>query len=146
LAGVFGFSFVELDGSLKGVGNLQAEARKIRYNSLAELANEKSAVVFLAHHANDLVETKIHQLLTGRQVTGIQRSMIWHDAEFRRPLLYYPQISLSCYSFAFGLKWCTDSTNLKDKYSRNKIRHTLIPWVEKNINPGIVKSLSKPDQ
>jgi tRNA(Ile)-lysidine synthase len=123
-------------------GNVQAKAREARYNALSQIANECGGCVLLAHNANDVAETKLFQLLTCRVVTGIQKNIIWDGVVFHRPLLNLTRQDIERYMKIWGLDWAEDSTNKTNKYSRNRIRRELIPWIEKNLNPGIVKCLS----
>lgn len=136
-------------------GNVQALARERRYDVLASIArksqDEHSTVpdnILTAHHANDVAETKLWQFLTGRPVVGITEVMVWgRDAAesvfVARPLLPFTREDLSRYASIWGLKWAEDSSNGSSKYARNRIRQELIPWIEKELNPGIVKMLAK---
>lgn len=125
-------------------GNVQAQAREARYDALALIARQKQyASVYLAHHVNDVAETKLFQFLTGRPVIGIHRTHIRNRVVFSRPLIEFTREDLLRYASIWKLGWSEDSTNATDKYTRNRIRHDLIPWIEKEINPGIVKMLGK---
>lgn len=125
-------------------GNVQAQAREARYDAMVRVAGQlDSASVYLAHHANDIVETKLWQFLTGRQVIGINRTLIRNNIVFSRPLLDFTREDLLRYAGIWNLNWHEDYTNSTDKYARNRIRHELIPWIEKELNPGIVKILGK---
>lgn len=127
-------------------GNVQAQAREARYDAMVRVAKQLgSASIYLAHHANDIAETKLWQFLTGRQVTGINRVLVRNDIVFSRPLLDFTREDLLRYASIWNLKWHEDYTNSSDKYARNRIRHKLIPWIEKELNPGIVKLLGEHD-
>lgn len=125
-------------------GNVQAQAREARYDALVRVASQLGfASVYLAHHMNDVAETKLWQFLTGRQVIGINRTVIRNNIIFSRPLLDFTRDDLVRYAKIWNLNWHEDYTNSTDKYARNRIRHDLIPWIEKEMNPGIVKMLGK---
>lgn len=126
-----------------GSGNIQIEARTARYEVLAKAAHNLNGVVLLAHHANDIAESKLFQFLTGRKVIGIAPKFTINNAYFFRPLLKFTRNDLERYAKIWNLSWSEDSSNTTDKYTRNKIRHHLIPWIENEINPGIVSMLSK---
>jgi tRNA(Ile)-lysidine synthase len=131
---------------ISGPGNIQDKAREARYSCIAEaMISEKTpnSAVFIAHHANDVAETKLFQIITGRKVSGISWRMVWDNVVFIRPLLEFSRADLEKYQEIWDLEYCEDSSNEGDKYSRNKIRHHLIPWIEENINPGIIRTLSK---
>jgi tRNA(Ile)-lysidine synthase len=49
--------------------------------------------------------------------------------------------SIERYAKIWNLSWSEDSSNCKDKYTRNRIRNELIPWIKENVNAGIVKTL-----
>lgn len=125
-------------------GNIQAQAREARYDALALIAHQKqSASVYLAHHVNDVAETKLFQFLTGRPVVGIGLTHVRNKIVFSRPLIEFTREDLLRYATIWKLGWSEDSTNSTSKYARNRIRHELIPWIEKEINPGVVKMLGK---
>jgi tRNA(Ile)-lysidine synthase len=126
-------------------GNVQAQAREARYDAMVRVAGQlDSASVYLAHHVNDVAETKLWQFLTGRQVIGINRTLVRNNIIFSRPLLDFTRDDLLRYAGIWSLNWHEDYTNSTDKYARNRIRHELIPWIEKELNPGVVKMLGKP--
>jgi tRNA(Ile)-lysidine synthase len=122
-------------------GNIQAQASAARYEALAKEAQTRT--VLLAHHANDVAETKLWQFLTGREPNGISEFLTRHRVMFARPLLPFTREDLEKYARIWDLSWHEDSTNQTNKYARNRIRQELIPWIEKEINPGIVKMLSR---
>ena len=105
-------------------------------------------LVLLAHHANDVAESRLFQFLTGRDTGGIREDFVQRDEEseqyviFKRPLLSFTKEDLVRYAEAWGLVWCEDRSNSTNKYTRNWIRNKLIPLIEKDLNPGIVKMLS----
>jgi tRNA(Ile)-lysidine synthase len=128
-------------------GNVQAEAREARYAALTNLAESyKAGVILLGHHANDVAETKLWQFLTGRCVSGIDQDGAWATdtwhVKLYRPLLTFTKEDLVRYALVWHLVWSEDETNGTDKYARNRIRNELIPWIAKEINPGIVKMLA----
>ena len=123
-------------------GNTQAMARKARYDAINKEAVFLDAKVLLAHHADDLVETKLWQFLTGRGPTGISRTMTWDgEQRYYRPFLQFSREDLGRYARIWGITWVEDSSNSTDKYARNIIRHGLIPFIKDKINPGILKTL-----
>lgn len=127
-------------------GNTQATARSARYDALADVARKVGAKVLIAHHANDVAETKLWQFLTGRPPVGINRVMVWGKEDpviFLRPLLKITRNELLQYAKVWNLSWVEDSTNSSMKYTRNAVRKELIPWIEAYVNPGIVDMLAK---
>jgi tRNA(Ile)-lysidine synthase len=123
-------------------GNTQAMARKARYDAINKEAVFLDAKVLLAHHADDLVETKLWQFLTGRRPTGVSQTMSWNgEQRYYRPFLPFSREDLTEYARIWQITWVEDSSNATDKYVRNVIRHELIPFIKTNINPGILKTL-----
>jgi tRNA(Ile)-lysidine synthase len=118
----------------------QNSARQYRYDALSEFI--KDGVGYLGHHANDIVETRLFQILTGRQVVGIGKEYIHNDVSFIRPMLFLTREDIEKYAKLWNLKWSEDISNSTNEYARNRIRHDLIPWIKENINPGIIKTLS----
>lgn len=141
---------IDLDVS-KGPG-LQERARDARYQALDALIGKipgpktKRVHVMTGHNQNDVAETKLFQFLKGRAVNGIPKERSFgssHCSFLLRPLLDFSRKDIERYATAFNLTWCEDSSNDSDDYTRNKIRHHLIPWIEQNLNPGIVQTLSQ---
>lgn len=133
----------------KGVG-LQERARDARYQALETLAkslpSEDNVHILTAHNSNDDAETKIFQFLKGKKALGILPIQNFKSLEkvfLVRPFLKFSREDIERYAKAFQLSWCEDSSNETDAYTRNKIRHHLIPWIEENINPGVVRTLSR---
>jgi len=139
-----------------GEGNVQDEARRGRYDQLGRLAHDleglvqnegREITILTGHNANDQAETRLWNFITGRERQGIaHHGWVEHgDKMFMvlRPLLSFTREDIERYANVWRLTWCEDSSNATDKYARNKIRHHLIPWIEENINPGIVKMLAE---
>lgn len=139
--------YTTLNVSIPDSGNLQAQAREVRYAALSAYAEQRQAhTILVGHHVNDVVETKLWQFLTGRPVHGIARTSTrtcpsgWL-IEVKRPLIDFTREEVERYALVWDLEWREDSSNDTNKYARNRIRKELIPWVEREINPGIVKTL-----
>jgi tRNA(Ile)-lysidine synthase len=117
-------------------GNLQETARKLRYDWLEELVytekllrqGQPSSYMLTAHHANDQAETILMNLFRGSGLNGI-KGMQPKRGKLCRPLLFAERASLEAYAAAEGLKWVEDSSNLTDKYSRNRIRQQVLPAI-----------------
>lgn len=141
------------NGSIGYGPGIQMRAREIRYNLLhnvvlnyAEKYNSDSngTRLWTAHSANDQAETKLYQFIKGIKPVGIRRKYKvkpLNKFSLERPLLDFTREDIEEYAKCFGLTWCEDSSNKTENYSRNKIRHSLIPWIKENINAGIVNSM-----
>lgn len=117
----------------------QNSAREYRYNALAKCIGD--GVGYLGHQANDVAETKLFQFLKGRRVVGIGKEYVHDGVSFVRPMLSLTREDIEKYAKLWNLSWSEDCSNATNEYSRNKIRHDLIPWIKANINPGIIGTL-----
>lgn len=113
-------------------------ARKVRYNLFAKHAKEFIAT---AHTADDNAETVIYNLCRGTGIKGICGIPPVRD-NIVRPLIDCTRQDILNYLHAIGQEYVTDSTNLGDEYTRNKIRHNIIPELLK-INPSFPVAVSR---
>lgn len=138
---------VILDGSIDGsISGVQERARKKRYRLLNQLCENnriqnRYPYLLTAHNANDQAETILFRTITGRAQVKMPKTVYRSWGEIYRPFLRFTRSDIERYAKVFNLTWCEDSSNATDKYTRNKIRHHLIPWIESNINPNVIKSL-----
>ena len=117
-------------------GSTQEQARAIRYAWLTELQlKHQASRVLTAHHANDQTETMLMQFIrggSGKSVYGMAE-----DTGFiLRPLLAHTKEELRAFTHTHHIPWREDLSNQTDAYTRNRIRHHLIPMIEQ-LNPGI---------
>jgi tRNA(Ile)-lysidine synthase len=114
--------------------SIEMVARELRYQWFEEIGNDYDYIV-TAHHANDNAETVLMNLLRGtglRGMCGIPQK----NGKIIRPLLRFLGSEIENYACMQDLDFCIDSTNLCDDFLRNKIRHHIIPELEK-INPNV---------
>lgn len=124
----------------KNKQSIQDTARSIRYNWFDETLREIGAhKLLVAHHRNDQTETIIHQFVRGGGLKSLLGMSI-QSGNVCRPLLQFSKEEILGYAKAKGLIWRTDSSNLSTDYTRNLIRHEVMPIIEK-INPGIHKTI-----
>lgn len=109
-----------------GKGTSEEVAREARYRVLEEIrARHRADGVMTAHHADDLIETI---LLNFQRGTGWRGLASLRTSEERcRPLLSLPKASLVRYAIDRNLSWREDSTNEDVRYTRNYIRHGVLP-------------------
>ncbi len=96
--------------------------------------------IALAHNQNDLAETVLHHLARGTGLAGLS-SMRPVSGRIVRPLLILDKQEILSYLEARGLAYKEDSTNHLDEYTRNRIRHHLIPLMEE-INENAVRHIA----
>ena len=109
-------------------------ARKLRYGVFAE--NSKGKKLATAHNANDNLETVIHNLVRGSALKGLAGIPVKRD-NIIRPLLTVSRQEIEDFLAERQQDFVTDSTNLSDDYTRNKIRHSIIPLFQE-LNSSVV--------
>jgi len=123
--------------------SIQETARNLRYDFLnkirVSLGYDKIAT---AHNADDNSETMLFNLFRGSGLHGMKGIPLHRkDLQIVRPLLFATRESIAEYSAANGILFREDSSNLKSDYTRNFIRHQIIPLIRENINPNLSGSL-----
>lgn len=96
-------------------------------------------VIAVAHHQDDSVETMLFNLIRGTGITGLL-GIRPRNGAIVRPLLCINREEIIRYLQQIGQDFVTDSTNLEDEYTRNKIRLNLLPLMQE-INPSVKNSL-----
>ena len=118
-------------------GNLQEEARKVRYAFFDEIIAKNGGKLVLAHHADDQVETFLLNLARGGGLMGLS-GMIEANGNYLRPLLSFRKQQLLDHALELGLTWREDRSNAESTYSRNKLRNIILPKL-KEIQPDFVE-------
>ncbi|QEL20054.1 tRNA lysidine(34) synthetase TilS [Limnoglobus roseus] len=122
--------------------NLESAARRLRYEFLQSVAADVSANwIATGHTANDQAETVLHRLIRGTGVQGL-RGVAPKRGNIIRPLLHVSRADVLAYLAATGQLTRTDSTNADRRFTRNRIRHDLLPQL-KDFNPEIVPILGR---
>jgi tRNA(Ile)-lysidine synthase len=122
--------------------SVEVAAREVRYGFLSEVARQYGAAkVALAHQADDQAETILINFLRGSGTTGLKGIPHVRQGVYIRPLLSVRRLEIERYCAENGLKYRTDSSNIKEVYLRNRVRHSLIPFLEKEYNPALVPAL-----
>jgi len=127
--------------------NLEDLARRLRHEWFANLARE-SGCTFVAtgHTADDQAETVLHRLLRGTGLKGLRgiapRRQLVDGVDLIRPLLHARRSEVLAYLAARAQDFRQDSSNLSRDFTRNRIRHDLLPYLAANYNPEIVAILA----
>jgi len=111
--------------------SLETAARQLRLASLAEIAREREcAWLGTGHQKNDNAETVLQRLLRGtgfRGLAGIWPVRRFADLQLASPLLCATRAEIVQYLQRRALPWREDATNVDVAYTRNRIRHQLLP-------------------
>ena len=122
--------------------SIEMAARELRYNWFSKICEESDCqVVAVAHHKDDSVETMLLNLIRGTGINGLL-GIRPKNGNVVRPLLCASRQEVVEYLHRMNQTYVTDSTNLEDEYTRNKIRLNLLPLMEE-INPSVKDGLIK---
>ena len=150
------------DALKEAEGSLEENAREARYQALFEIIQgdprlrgddseghgDDRTVIVTAHHAGDQAETMYMRLKRGTTLAGlrgIQEIREFNDSplvSLYRPFLNISREEILEYAREKGLEWCEDESNADTAFARNKIRHELLPNLEKTC-PGTAAQLCR---
>ena len=123
--------------------SIEAAARRLRHKALKETMQlvKANAIVF-AHNLDDQAETVLLRLLRGTSLTGLcgirgEGHMGLH------PFLELRHRQLAQYCELMGVAYCHDSTNDDLAYTRNRVRHELMPYLEQHFNSNVKETLAR---
>lgn len=124
----------------KGI-SVQMAARELRYSWFEEIRKTHGFdKIAIAHNLNDNIETMLLNLVRGTGLAGLSGMKVMSGSVIR-PLLFATRERIEKYSSAQGITFREDRSNADTKYTRNKIRHKIIPVLQE-INPSLLKTLS----
>jgi len=127
--------------SEKGI-SIQMAARELRYNWFEQIKIENNFdKIAIAHNKNDSVETFLINLTRGTGIKGLT-GIKPINGNIIRPILFVERNEITNYLTENNISWKDDSSNNSDKYSRNNIRHNIIPEFEK-MNSDFISTMSK---
>ncbi|MGM9937733.1 MAG: tRNA lysidine(34) synthetase TilS [Candidatus Ornithomonoglobus sp.] len=117
--------------------------REARYGFFDELMEEHGIeCTATAHHKNDNAETILMNFMRGSGIKGLCGIPYKRD-RIIRPLLDVSRQMIENYCRENDIDYVTDETNLETVYTRNKIRHIILPEIETNINQSFVDTVTK---
>jgi tRNA(Ile)-lysidine synthase len=121
--------------------SVQMAARELRYEWFGSLLrSEGFDSVAVAHNLNDNVETFLINLMRGTGLNGLT-GMKQHAGDVIRPLLFATRAEITAFATEQNIMYREDSSNSQLKYTRNRIRHTVIPDMER-VNPGVLDAIT----
>ena len=117
-----------------GDDNFHNEARAIRYNYFESLVEKYHAnYLMTAHHGDDLVETILMRLTRGSTLKGyggFYQEVDKDTYKIIRPLVYATKLEIEEYNKKHKIPYVIDKSNKKDKYTRNRYRKVVLPFLK----------------
>ena len=129
-----------------GEDNFHNEARTIRYNFFEELIeNYDAKYLMTAHHGDDLIETILMRIVRGSTLkgySGFSRIVEKNNYTIVRPLITLTKDEIIKFVENNNIKYAIDNSNNEDHYTRNRYRHTVLPFLkqeEYNVHKKFLK-------
>ena len=126
--------------------NFHAYAREFRYKFYQDLIKKYNAnYLMTAHHGDDLIETVLMRLTRGSTLsgyTGINLISNYHNYKIVRPLLYMTKDEIKAFNDNNNIPYRVDKSNYSDKYTRNRYRKYVLPFLKeenKNVHLKFLK-------
>ncbi len=137
------------DHALTSKLSVEAAGRELRYAWLSRIASEQRFdSIATAHTLDDQAETVLLKFLRGagtRGLAGIYPSLVNRSGDhvrIVRPLLCATREEVESYLTSLGQSWREDESNLDHRFARNRVRHALLPLLEREYNPNLRQVLS----
>ena len=123
------------------ISKTETAAREARYKFFEACAKRyNSSVIFTAHNADDNAETVLYRIIKGTAVDGLS-AILENRGIYYRPLLKVLRKDIESYCNNNYLLPNLDSSNSDIKYSRNFIRHKILPELKK-LNPDVISAIN----
>ena len=123
--------------------SLEMAARRVRLAFFADsMAALRLDAVATGHHMDDVAETFLMRLRRA-SLAGIRETSEVDGIRFVRPLLGCRDAELKDYLRKYGETWCEDASNGDVSIERNKVRHEVIPYLEKTLDRKLVEHLAR---
>ena len=117
--------------------------RKTRYEAFEAVAKEIGAdYIAVAHNSNDRSETMLFHLFRGSGIKGLGSIQPVRD-NIIRPILCLERKEIEAYLEDRGITYCQDATNATDDYTRNRIRHHILPYAEEHVVQGAIAHMAR---
>lgn len=134
------------DWSTVSNGSFEADAREIRYDFLRKTASECGLrLIAVAHTKDDQVETVLHRIIRGTGLAGLAGIPVVRPlneaVSVIRPLLSVSRVEILAYLQDLGQDFRTDSSNESSDWTRNRIRHELLPLLRDRFNPNVEEAV-----
>ena len=124
--------------------SLEEAARKVRYEFFEKIAVRYGFnKIAVGHHSNDNAELVLMNLMRGSGPLGLSGIAPVRDGKIIRPLMRLKRSEIIDYIVEKKLPFVTDASNTDLSFTRNRIRHHLIPELEKSYNSAIIETLNR---
>ncbi|MGX7591558.1 tRNA lysidine(34) synthetase TilS [Candidatus Karelsulcia muelleri] len=128
--------------NLRKKSSKQILARKLRYLWFKRMLKKNSFnYIALGHHLNDSIETIFINIIRGTGIKGI-KGIVFKKKYLIRPLLDFTKTEILSYAKTKKIRWIEDSSNINEKFLRNKIRKILNKLLNNEAYLGINKTLN----
>ncbi|MCG8553522.1 MAG: tRNA lysidine(34) synthetase TilS [Desulfobacterales bacterium] len=123
---------------------IEEAGRNTRYDFFNRVAREKGFQrIALGHHRDDNVEQVLMNLVRGTGPLGLRGIPPVRQKKFIRPLIRMPRTDILVFLDEINQDYRIDESNEDTSYLRNRIRHRLIPFLEKEFNPDIKAGIER---
>ena len=130
-------------GQRQDGGGIEEAARRARHAFLRRVKDEEGAAwIVLAHTRDDQAETVLLRLVRGAGALGLS-AMRSEAGDLLRPMLDLSRRNVLDHLAARGLEWREDPSNADLAIARNRVRHELIPYLERHFNPAVREALGR---
>jgi len=124
-------------------GNLEQAARRVRREFFGDLIRRGLADrIALGHTRDDQAETVLFRMLRGSGLAGLAGILPVTAEGLVRPLLGVTRGEVETFLRERGIPWREDSSNRDQRFSRNRIRHELLPRLKQEWNPRLTEALA----
>ena len=121
--------------------SLEMAARRVRLAFFSScMRTLKLDAIATGHHKDDVAETFLMKLRRA-SLCGIRETSEVGVIQFVRPLLGCRDAELKNYLRKYGETWCEDASNADTSIERNRVRHEVIPFLERTLDPNLVEHL-----
>lgn len=125
-------------------GNLEQAARRARIDFFESLIREgKANRIATGHTLDDQAETVLFRMLRGSGLTGLAAIAPATGGGVIRPLLEISRAEIEDFLRGRGMEWREDASNREPRFARNRIRHDLLPQLEREWNPELRRTLAR---
>lgn len=146
--GKIGVEFYSKSIDIKKLANnnkmgIEEAGRIARYDFFDEVMTKtNSNKIAIAHNKNDKIETIIMNILRGSGTLGLHGIQA-KSGKYIRPLIECERYEIEEYCKDNNINTRIDKTNFDNNYTRNKIRNVVIPYIKKEFNPNIIKTIDR---